>query len=73
MITRKSDHIKIEGRTGRWYVIDETVWKRQRLYLLEHETYGDESEALAVTETGKVVCDEIYDDWLEHLEDLDDE
>lgn len=27
MITRTSDHIKVEGRTGTWYVIDEGVFE----------------------------------------------
>ena len=70
-ITRKSDGIKLNGYRGKWYVIDETIWQGHTIYLVEHETYGDETAALAVTTSGEVICDEIYDAWLECLDDLD--
>lgn len=54
------DGIRIEGHVGRWYVIDETERDGQRLYLLEHETYGDDAAGLIVDENLKVVLDDVW-------------
>ncbi len=71
VINRNSDNIKLTGRIGTWYVVDETIYLGRKVFLLEHEEYGDETEALAVLEDGRVVCDEIYDNWLGHLDEAD--
>jgi hypothetical protein len=68
---RKSDNISLPGRIGAWYVIDETVYLGRKVFLLEHEEFGDETEALVVLSDGTIVCDEIYDAWLEHLDESD--
>ncbi len=54
MSTKTSDHIKVEGHKGTWYVIDEgnfiltpdtddgqPLTIPAHLFLLEHEQYGD--------------------------------
>jgi hypothetical protein len=71
MIDRSSGGISLPGRIGTWYVIDETVHLGRTVFLVEHETFGDETEALAVLEDGTVVCDGIYDCWLAHLDEAD--
>jgi hypothetical protein len=70
-LNRKSDNIKLPDRIGTWYVIDETVHLGRRVFLLQHEQLGDETEALAVLEDGRIICEEIYDDWLGHLDEAD--
>jgi hypothetical protein len=67
-ITINTDNIKIEGHVGRWYVIDETVNNGRKVFLLEHETYGDDVAHIAVDIHGKIVCEEIYDDFPECLD-----
>lgn len=65
----KKDGIKIEGYVGRWYVIDETIWNGEKVYLLEHETYGDEAACLIVNENLSVVLDDVWNGF-DDLEDL---
>lgn len=60
MITDKSEHITIDGYIGKWYVIDTTYHKGKKLFLLEHETYGDEAADLLVDEEGNVILDDVW-------------
>lgn len=59
-------NIKIEGHRGTWYVVNYRVTATGVLYLLEHETYGDEAPSLIVNEMGKVLMEDVWDgfsDW----------
>jgi len=71
-ITRTSEHIKIEGHRGTWYVIDEArlelttdvsgkpVTIPVHGFLLEHETCGDEAPGLIVDENGTILLEDVY-------------
>lgn len=63
------DGIVIPDYEGTWYVIDCVVQDGDIYYLLEHEKYGDETACLIVDNKNIVIDDEVYDDWLSHLED----
>jgi hypothetical protein len=67
-ISSNSDAISIEGHIGRWYVISEAVHKGQKIFMLEHEEYGDEAAHIAVDIKGSIVCEDIYDDFPECLD-----
>lgn len=69
-ITNNTDKIKIDSHIGTWYVIDETSYKGDKVFLLEHEEYGDEAAFIAVDENGKVICEDIYDDFPNCLDEL---
>ena len=62
-ITSNTDSIAVDGHVGKWYVIDETTHKGRKIFLLEHELYGDDTAHIAVNANGNVVCDGIYDDF----------
>ena len=62
-ITSSTDNIVVEGHEGKWYAISETTHKGRMIYLLEHETYGNDAAHIAVDTNGNVVCEEIYDDF----------
>lgn len=64
-ITEKADHIKIDGHKGFWYVIDYSYHRGQEVFLLEHETYGDEAAGLIVDEKGKIILNEVYNGWFD--------
>ena len=71
MITSSSDHIRIEGHVGTWYVIEERDTERHgKLFLLEHESYGDDAACLIVNENGGVILSGVhngfrdYEEWL---------
>lgn len=57
----KKENIKIEGHIGTWHVIDETFWHGEKIYLLEHETYGDEAACLIVNKNLDVIADNVWD------------
>ena len=69
MITKTSDHIVVEGHIGTWYVIDEGLFnldcnedevETKRLFLLEHETHGDEAACVVIDEDGKLIEEDIW-------------
>lgn len=71
-ITPTSDHIRIEGHIGTWYVIDHGYFTythgesgmpktaRVHCFLLEHEQYGDEAACLIVNGEGSVIMDDVW-------------
>lgn len=65
----QKDHIKIEGHIGKWYVIDERVWNGEKVFLLEHETYGDEVACLIVNEKLEIILEDVWNGF-DDLEDL---
>lgn len=56
----KRENIKIKGYRGTWYVIDESYYNGEKVYLLEHETYGDEAACLIVNEKLEVILDDVW-------------
>lgn len=67
-LTEKSDHIKVPGYTGTWYVVDKTDKFGPELFMLESEQDGDEAACLIVDRWGNAVWDGVYNDW----DDLED-
>ena len=73
-IDSTSDHIRIDGHIGTWYVIDEgkyrapTARRPIRCLLLEHETYGDEAAHIIVNSAGVVLLDDVYNGFDDLLE-----
>lgn len=59
-ITKKSEHVKVDGHRGRWYVIAESWHNSKRVFLLEHERYGDEAACVIVDEAGRLILDEVW-------------
>lgn len=64
------DGLKVEGHKGTWYVIAMQYYKGERVYLLEHETYGDGSACLIVNGNLNIICDDVWNGFLD-LEYLD--
>ena len=69
-ISDTSSGISIKGHRGKWYVIASEEFSGDGLYLLEHETYGDETACLIVDENGNIKLDNVFngfDDYREFL------
>ena len=64
-ITKNSDKLKIEGHRGTWYVLDETLFDKHSVFLLEHEEFGEEAPSLIVDENGKILLEEVWDGFQE--------
>lgn len=67
----KREGIKVEGHRGTWYVIDEAEYEGRTLYLLEHETYGDEAASIIIDSDGEVVLEDVWNGWLDYEEATD--
>lgn len=65
----KKDSIKIQGHTDTWSEIDSIILEGKAYYLMENDEWGDETEYLAIDDDNNVICDEIYDCWVDHLVD----
>lgn len=67
------EHLTIEGHEGTWYVIDTTVTLRHgKIYLLEHEQYGDETASLIIDNELNVLVEDVcngFDDYNEKYMD----
>lgn len=63
------DGIIIPDHVGTWYTIDVVIKDREPYFLLEHEEYGDEAAWLIVDNDNNVIVDEVFDDWIDRLED----
>jgi hypothetical protein len=59
-VCMKRDGIVVAGHRGTWYVIDEAVYDGKTVYLLEHETYGDEAACVIVDADGKLVLEDVW-------------
>jgi hypothetical protein len=75
-ITESMEHIRIEGHTGTWYVIDSGKFYNHGFgsaphyfFLLEHEEYGDEAASLIVDDEGEIILDDVWNGF----NDLEDE
>ena len=52
-------NIKVEGYKGTWYVIDKNHLRDKKIYLLEHETYGEDA-CIIIDEDMNVILDDVY-------------
>jgi hypothetical protein len=59
-ITRTSDGIILTGHVGTWYVIDSKLYGKEMLYLLEHETLGDDAPTVIVKSDGTIVLEDVW-------------
>ena len=74
-ITEASENISVEGHIGTWYVIAAEEIEGKKLFLLEHEKYGDETANIIIDENKNLVMADVwngFDDYRDSLE-YDDE
>ena len=60
--------IKVKGHTGTWSVIEESYFKGQKVYLLEHERWGDEAANLWVDKDLNILIEDSYNGILDLVE-----
>lgn len=62
-------NIKVEGHIGTWYVIDEREILGEKVYLLEHETYGGDTACVVTDSNGELLAEDIWNGLDEFEED----
>lgn len=55
------ENLKLEGYTNKWSAIDEMIVKNKTYYLMENNTWGDETCYLVIDENKNIIC-ETFDD-----------
>lgn len=68
-----SDNISVSGHKGTWYVVDTKDYNGEKLFLLEHEEYGDEAPCVIVNGKGNLKLEEVYDGFDDYEEFLESE
>lgn len=68
-INEKSDGVKIKGHRGTWYCIGSRMYPVGQLFLMEHETYGEDAPHVIVDKRGNIVMEDVYNGF----SDLDEE
>lgn len=72
LLNNNSKNIKIEGHKGSYYVIDSLQTMIGKLFLLEHEYYGEESPCIIVDIEGSVVLTGVYDGFNDYYEMIEE-
>jgi len=67
----KKQGIKINGMTNKWSAIENNNYNGHTLYLMENDTYGDETEYVIIDEDNHIVIDSVYNGWLDLDEALE--
>ncbi|MFI3272119.1 MAG: hypothetical protein R3Y11_08480 [Pseudomonadota bacterium] len=78
-LNSESSGLKITGHRGRWYVCREQTrtyqGKKHKVFLIEHEAYGDDAACLIIDEDKNVILGDVWNGFkdLEEAEDREDE
>jgi hypothetical protein len=65
----KKKGIGIHGHRGTWYVIASTYYNDEVVFLLEHETFGEDSAHLIVNGNLDIILEDVYNGF-DDLNDL---
>ncbi|MBD7970242.1 hypothetical protein [Paenibacillus gallinarum] len=55
-----SEGIKIIGHRGTWYTLESSHYEGERVFLLEHEQYGDEAAHIIVNQDRKIIMENVW-------------
>lgn len=61
LVNEKTDNLKVEGHRGTWYVVNQTYFKGEKVFLLESEIWGDEAPYIIVDKYNNIVMDDCYE------------
>lgn len=64
----QKDNIKIPGHIGSWHIIGEKYFPGRKVYLLEHNTFGEDAAGLIIDDSQNVILDDVWNGF----SDLDD-
>lgn len=56
----KKDDFIVDGYIGKWHVIGKDYYQGEVVYLLEHSTYGNETQGLIVNKDLQVLLNDVW-------------
>lgn len=60
MTKQKFNGVKVNGHRGKWHSIDSAYSNGKKVWLLEHDTYGEDAAMLWVDENLNVIVDDVW-------------
>jgi len=69
-VNMETDGLAVDRHFGTWHTIDIADVDGASFYLMEHDTYGDDSPCIIVDGNGKLILNDIYNGFDEHTLDL---
>ena len=60
LIGYDSEGVKIQGHIGTWHTIDNAWHRGKRVFLMEHDEYGDEAACLIVDHYGNIIMEDVW-------------
>ena len=58
---RKTENVTLEGHTGTWYKVSDTVHNGRKYYLWESEQYGEDANHIITDSKLNVMMDDAYE------------
>lgn len=59
-VDMNTDKLSVEGHFGTWHTIDSADFYGRKIFLMEHDFYGDDAAGIAVTEDGELVAEDLW-------------
>lgn len=60
LIHNDSDHIRVAGHRGTWYVIDSRFINDEQFFLLKHDLYGNDVTNVVINQYGELVEEDVW-------------
>jgi Large polyvalent protein-associated domain 18 len=51
---------KIEGHKGKWYILDKGFHNGEKVFLMEHETHGEDVAHIIVNADQKIIMEDVW-------------
>jgi len=65
-------NVRVDEHRGTWYEVDSTIILGRKLYLMEHEFYGDEAANIIIDENEKLVMSDVWNGFQDYIEATED-
>lgn len=73
LIHNDSDHIRVAGHRGTWYVIDSRFINDEQFFLLKHDLYGNDVANVVINQYGELVEEDVWNGFNDRVLEAIDE
>ena len=65
-------NVRVDEHHGTWCEVDNAIILGRKLFLMEHETYGNDAANIIIDEDNKLVMDGVWNGFLDYHEAIED-
>ena len=69
-ITEHTQGLAVDGHLGTWHTIDSMRLGELKLFLMEHDEYGDETACVIVDSNGKLLAEDVWNGFDQEILDM---